>query len=199
MRADLAAKSLTLTKCELPVVCLPSANTPSSAFSFAKAVREDELRISRANCPLPNTGGRPRSRIWGRVVVSYNRYFHHCLHSLSITQRNGDDVVNADALRSGVNSNGAAFERFEAEFPINLALKYAANLRSLTRLKLDAGKDDQYPFIPEATSRFSDRLRVLGVPHEMELYNGDHRKRLWGKNGRIMTDVLPYFSETLKH
>jgi hypothetical protein len=95
--------------------------------------------------------------------------------------------------------NGSAFERFEAEFPINLALKYAANLRSLTRLKLDAGKEDQYAFIPEATSRLSDRLRSLGVPHEMELYNGDHRDRLWGKNGRIMTEVLPYFSETLKH
>jgi S-formylglutathione hydrolase FrmB len=90
--------------------------------------------------------------------------------------------------------NGAAFQRFEGEFPINLAEKYAGNLRSLTALRLDAGKEDQYPFIPQATIDLSDRLTSLGVPHQMEIYNGDHRNRLWGKDGRILQQVLPFFS-----
>jgi enterochelin esterase-like enzyme len=50
-----------------------------------------------------------------------------------------------------------------------------------------------------ASIRLSDRLRSLGIKHDLEIYNGDHGNRLWGVNGRLRTVVLPYFSSKLEH
>ena len=49
-----------------------------------------------------------------------------------------------------------------------------------------------------ATNReLSERLTQLDVPHVFEEYNGDHGNRLWGEEGRMSTEVLPWFSRLL--
>lgn len=40
-------------------------------------------------------------------------------------------------------------------------------------------------------------LSEHGIDHTFEMYNGDHRNRLWGREGRLYTEVLPYFSDLL--
>ncbi len=95
--------------------------------------------------------------------------------------------------------NGEVFERFEAAFPINMAAKYSNNLRQLRAIKIDAGREDEFLFIPEGSARLSDRLTSLGVRHELDLYNGDHRDHLWGESGRLFQQVLPFFWENLRH
>ncbi|MEM7281736.1 MAG: hypothetical protein AAF438_08920, partial [Pseudomonadota bacterium] len=53
--------------------------------------------------------------------------------------------------------------------------------------------------IPITSRVFSKRLTELGINHVFEKYNSDHRNRLWGRQGRLYNEVLPWFSLLLKH
>ena len=61
----------------------------------------------------------------------------------------------------------------------------------------DAGYADQYTHIPPTSRELSEALSDKGVDHTFELYNGDHRNRLWGESGRLYSEVLPYLSRAL--
>ena len=52
--------------------------------------------------------------------------------------------------------------------------------------------------IPITAKAFSDALTERGIAHQFEMYNGDHRNRLWGPRGRLYTELLPYFSRLLE-
>jgi hypothetical protein len=41
-------------------------------------------------------------------------------------------------------------------------------------------------------------LTEHGIDHTFEMYNGDHRNRLWGREGRLYTELLPFFSDRLE-
>jgi S-formylglutathione hydrolase FrmB len=90
--------------------------------------------------------------------------------------------------------NEPGFAKWEARFPMNMAERYTDNLKQLTGLRFDSGYEDEFTHIPITSRRFSQRLTELGVPHIFEEYNGDHRNRLWGRTGRLYTEVLPWFS-----
>jgi S-formylglutathione hydrolase FrmB len=87
-----------------------------------------------------------------------------------------------------------AFSKWEARFPANMAEQYKDNLKQLAGLRFDSGYEDQFTHIPIASREFSQRLTELEVPHIFEEYNGDHRNRLWGRTGRLYTEILPWFS-----
>ncbi|MCA9759777.1 MAG: prolyl oligopeptidase family serine peptidase, partial [Candidatus Eisenbacteria bacterium] len=89
------------------------------------------------------------------------------------------------------------YERWEDHMPLHLVSAYQENLRSLQGLRFDAGSYDQYAHIPPTNRALSKLLTELAIPHTFEEYNGDHRNRLWGENGRIATEVLPWFSRIL--
>ena len=91
-----------------------------------------------------------------------------------------------------------AFSRWEARFPLNMAERYRDNLMRLAGLRFDSGYADEFTHIPITSRAFSARLTELGVPHVFEEYNGDHRNRVWGRNGRLNTEVLPWFSLLLE-
>jgi enterochelin esterase-like enzyme len=90
-----------------------------------------------------------------------------------------------------------AFSAWEANFIENMVPKYAANLRRLRGLRFDSGYADEFQYIPPNSRALSLKLTNYGIEHVFEEYNGDHRNRLWGPNGRIYTEVLPYFSRLL--
>ena len=85
------------------------------------------------------------------------------------------------------------FSKFEENFFVNMIGRYRTNLFKLRGLRFDSGYEDEFRFIPPNSRVFSAALTSNGVEHIFEEYNGDHRNRLWGRTGRIYTEVLPYF------
>jgi hypothetical protein len=67
-------------------------------------------------------------------------------------------------------------------------------LKSLTALKLDWGRNDQFKFIPIACLEFSKKLEALGVAHFAEEYIGNHSNKIGGMDGRIYSELLPFFN-----
>ena len=90
--------------------------------------------------------------------------------------------------------NEPAFSKWEARFPANMAGQYKDNLKQLAGLRFDSGYEDQFAHIPITSRQLSRRLTELGVSHVFEEFNGDHRNRLWGRTGRLYTEILPWFS-----
>lgn len=92
----------------------------------------------------------------------------------------------------------SAYARWEAHFPINMIDAYIAADNQLNGLRFDSAFTDDYSHIPISSLAFSEALVSKGVHHTFEMYNGDHRNRLWGEQGRLYTEVLPYFSSLLR-
>jgi enterochelin esterase-like enzyme len=100
----------------------------------------------------------------------------------------GDSVVE----------NKAAIEKWNANFPINMIGQHIEALKSLHALKLDWGRNEQYPFIPVACMAFSKKLESLGINHYAEEYIGNHQNKIGGEDGRIFSELLPFFNSYLK-
>jgi S-formylglutathione hydrolase FrmB len=79
-------------------------------------------------------------------------------------------------------------------FPVAEVHRHRESLRSLAALRIDYGLDDQFAHIPIATRRFTERLAELRIPHQVEVYAGDHRELV---PGRLRTIVLPFFARIL--
>ncbi len=77
--------------------------------------------------------------------------------------------------------------------------KYRENLNKLRGYRFDSGYDDEFRFISTNSRALSLELINNGIEHTFEEYNGDHRNKVWGKNGRLYTHVLPYFWQLLDH
>ncbi len=93
--------------------------------------------------------------------------------------------------------NGPGRDRWQSQMPLYMIEKHADGLRRLQAIRFDTALVDEFVHIPETNKRFSDALTAAGIAHTFEMYNGDHRNRLWGRDGRLFTEVLPYFSELL--
>jgi enterochelin esterase-like enzyme len=87
-----------------------------------------------------------------------------------------------------------AFSEWEANFVANLVPKYRTGLAKLRGYRFDSAYEDEFRFIPVNTRELSLVLTTYGIDHVFEEYNGDHRNRLWGRTGRLYTQLLPYFS-----
>jgi len=82
--------------------------------------------------------------------------------------------------------------RFGANAPLALVDQYAANLRRLRGIAIDAGDEDRGIAV---TVRDLHQILVrYEIPHLFEIYGGDH---LSGVAERIRTQMLPFFSRTL--
>lgn len=92
--------------------------------------------------------------------------------------------------------NQAVLEKWEANMPVYMVGKYADNLRKLTAIKLDWGRNDA-PRFPIQIGMLSQRLENLGINHFAEEYIGDHGNKIWTKDGRVLNDMLPFFNDYL--
>ena len=93
---------------------------------------------------------------------------------------------------------GPAHERWREQMLLHMVEDYRDNLLALGAIRFDSGRFDQYTHIPPTNVALSDKLVELGVPHVFEDYNGDHRDRIWGEEGRLATEILPFFSRKLE-
>jgi S-formylglutathione hydrolase len=92
-----------------------------------------------------------------------------------------------------------AFSKWQENMPLYLVEKYEGNLRKLRGFRFDSGCEDEFTHIPPTAKAFSTALTARGIDHVFEEYNGDHRNRMWGRTGRLSTEILPYFWMLLEH
>lgn len=76
-----------------------------------------------------------------------------------------------------------------AHDPVRMAPAHADALRSMRRIYLDAGRQDEY-FLDLGAQAFSDELTRLGVPHTLELFDGRHGGISYRYPGAIRELVL---------
>ncbi len=93
--------------------------------------------------------------------------------------------------------NPAAYNKWLEYDVIRMAEKYKENLLKLKGIKFDCGDEEDIKLIEINSRLLSKKLTALGVPHQFEQYNGDHRNRLWGLKGRIYNEVLPFIFDNL--
>lgn len=93
--------------------------------------------------------------------------------------------------------NQAVLEKWEANMPVYMVDKYADNLRKMTAIKMDWGRNDS-PRFPVQIGMLSQRLENLGINHFAEEYIGDHGNKIWTQDGRVLNDLLPFFNDYLK-
>ena len=94
--------------------------------------------------------------------------------------------------------NEPIHSKWEQNLPLNMVAQYKPNLLKLRGLRFDTAWEDEFTHIPITARALSHQLSDLGVDHIFEEYNGDHRNRMWGRTGRLYTEVLPYFWLLLK-
>ena len=113
-----------------------------------------------------------------------------------------DTRIQADEPIKFVNGkmevNTAVVKKWEANFPINMIEDYLPALKSLTALKIDWGRNEDFKHIPRTNMEFSKKLEALGVKHFAEEYIGDHGNMLAGFEGRVFTEVFPFFHSYIK-
>ena len=93
--------------------------------------------------------------------------------------------------------NQPVLEKWEANMPVYMVNKYADNLRKMTAIKLDWGRNDS-PRFPLQIGMLSQWLENLGINHFAEEYIGDHGNKIWADDGRVLNDLLPFFNDYLK-
>jgi enterochelin esterase-like enzyme len=74
---------------------------------------------------------------------------------------------------------------------------YAANLKRLRGFKFDWGRNDGNFDHVYANQAFAHKLDEFGVAYEAEEYHGGWGDRHWGPDGRVMSDMLPFFARHL--
>jgi Putative esterase len=74
--------------------------------------------------------------------------------------------------------------------------QYAENLKSLRGFKFDWARNDTNFDHVYSNQAFTRKLNEFGIAHEAEEYNGAWGSN-WGEDGRVYTDVLPFFQRHL--
>lgn len=89
-------------------------------------------------------------------------------------------------------------ERFRNNFLLETMIpQYADNLRSLRGFKFDWDRSDANYDHVYANQAFTRKLNEFGIAHEAEEFNGAWGEAYWGVQGRISTEVLPFFARHL--
>jgi len=89
-------------------------------------------------------------------------------------------------------------ERFRNNFYLETMIpQYADNLKSLRGFKFDWTREDGNFDHVYANQAFTRKLNEYGIPHGADEYNGASNDSNWGSEGRIYTEVLPFFEKHL--
>ena len=72
------------------------------------------------------------------------------------------------------------------------------SLRKLKAVKIDWGRNEENIHLPVACKMLSQKLENLGIEHYAEEYIGDHFNKIFTEDGRVLTDMLPFFDTYLK-
>ncbi len=87
--------------------------------------------------------------------------------------------------------------KWTQNFATNMIESHLTALRSLKAIKIDWGRNDAGRYVPVTCLQFSKKLEWYGINHFAEEYLGGHAEHLEGTNGRIYTEMLPFFDTYL--
>ncbi len=113
------------------------------------------------------------SKIWS--TEKHVRDAHSAINTIGMAacySPNGDDFDLPFDLETGVVRD-EVWQRWLEHDPVRLAPKYAANLRSLKLLFLDAGRSDEFN-LDVGARILSKTLRDNGIEHIHEEFDGGH-------------------------
>lgn len=92
----------------------------------------------------------------------------------------------------------ARTEQLNASFFLERQVgRYADNLKRLRGFMFDWARGDTNADHIVSNQAFTRVLDSFGVPYEAEEYRGGWGERHWGADGRIYTEMLPFFARTL--
>ena len=106
--------------------------------------------------------------------------------------------LQARSVGDTVEIDSAVTERLRDNFLLETMIgKYADNLKSLRGLRFDWARNDGNQDHVYSNQAFTHKLNEFGIPHEAEEYNGVWGTGNWGADGRVYTEVLPFFARHL--
>lgn len=106
--------------------------------------------------------------------------------------------LQAHPVGDTVEIDSAVTERLRDNFLLETMIgKYADNLKSLRGLRFDWARNDGNQDHVYSNQAFTHKLNEFGIPHEAEEYNGVWGTGNWGVDGRVYTEVLPFFARHL--
>jgi len=89
--------------------------------------------------------------------------------------------------------------KWTENFATNMIQSHLSALKSLKAIKLDWGRNDAGRHVPITCLQFSKRLEWFGINHFAEEYLGGHAEHLEGIEGRLFTEILPFFDNYLEY
>ena len=106
--------------------------------------------------------------------------------------------LQAHSVGDRVEIDSAVTERLRDNFLLETMIgKYADNLKSLRGLRFDWARNDGNQDHVYSNQAFTHKLNEFGISHEAEEYNGVWGTGNWGVDGRVYTEVLPFFARHL--
>jgi len=93
--------------------------------------------------------------------------------------------------------DSVVYTKWKANMPVYMIDTYANNLKKLTAIKLDWGRNDA-PRFHEQCMMFSTELERRGIEHYAEEYIGTHVSKIWTTDGRVLNEMLPFFNDYLQ-
>lgn len=88
-------------------------------------------------------------------------------------------------------------KKWTDNFATNMIDSHLTALKSLKAIKLDWGRNDAGRHVPVTCLQFSKKLEWFGINHFAEEYLGEHAEHLEGVDGRLYTEILPFFDTYL--
>lgn len=94
--------------------------------------------------------------------------------------------------------DSALVEKVQAGFFLEKQVpEYAENMKKLIGFKFDWGRHDPNQDHVYSNQFYSRKLNEFGVPHDAEEYNGAGSGEIFAIDGRIVSDVMPFFQKHL--
>jgi hypothetical protein len=107
---------------------------------------------------------------WGRYGDAISMYAYACAYTPD-PDRPGEALLPFELSTGRLVPE--VWERWLALDPVRMAEPHADALRTLRRIYLDAGRQDEY-FLDLGAQAFADELTRLGIEHSLELFDGKH-------------------------
>jgi S-formylglutathione hydrolase len=86
--------------------------------------------------------------------------------------------------------------KFQQHILVNAVPALLPSISKLKGIYIDYGAEDEFTHIPPGAQALSAQLALSGVPHMLEVYEGDHGNHV---RKQVETRVLPWFSKQLRH
>ncbi len=107
---------------------------------------------------------------WSRYGDAISMYAYACAYTPD-PERPGEALLPFEVHTGRLRP--AIWERWLALDPVRMAEPHAAALRSMRRIYLDAGRQDEF-FLDLGAQAFAGELSRLGISHTLELFEGKH-------------------------